>query len=127
MEIKESEDRGYACRSRWHLRSSTFPDLHGLVSDVQHDYFNRSLTFKALDAVVGGKPVVHHWVLSALKDPSREEFTVSQFDGNGNVLYDKVLTGVKLVGHKCNHNYECEGDDLMDHELTFTYDNLETK
>lgn len=114
-------------RSRWRLESNTLQDLSQYVVDVQYDYFNKSLLIKVLDAIVKGQPVVHSWILKTLLDASKEELKLIQFSGNGDELYVKTLKDIKLIGHKCNHNYECEGDDLMDHELMFTYKSLETK
>lgn len=115
-----------AAKFRWRLDSKTLPALAQYVVDVQQDYFNKSLSVTVLDAIVNGKPMVHTWILDTLLDSSNEEFTLTQFSANGDVLYRKVLQGIKLIGHKCNHNYECEGDDLVDHELLFTYDKIKT-
>jgi hypothetical protein len=120
------EEVEYSSKFRWRLESKSFPDLSKYVVDVQHDYFNKSLTATILDALIRGKPVVHGWILSVLADSSQEEFTLSQFEGNGDLLYEKKLTGIKLIGHKCHHNYECDGDDLMDHQVLFTYESQKT-
>lgn len=127
-EIKEKDHNAveFSRKFRWRLDSKTLPDLSQYVVEVQHDYFNKSLSATVLDAIVNGKPVIHSWILATLLDSSKEEFSLSQFEGNGYLLYKKVLKGIKLIGHKCNHNYECDGDDLMDHELLFTYETIKT-
>ena len=38
----------------------------------------------------------------------------------------KIIKDAKLVGHKCYHNYTCDGDDLQDHEIIFKYEFIET-
>jgi hypothetical protein len=113
-------------RSRWRVEAKTLPDLSSYVVDVQHDYFSKTVGISVLDALVKGKPIVHEWIIHTLNNPGNEVFSLHHFDANGNLLYKKVLKGVKLIGHKCNHNYDNDGDDLQDHELLFTYDNLET-
>lgn len=122
----ENEEFVTPNRSRWRIESSTLPELELYVVDAQYDYYNKTISLTVLDAIVKGTPVVHAWIMTTLVDSSKEILTVRQFSGNGDTLYSKVLTGIKLIGHKCNHNYECDGDDLMDHELMFTYKNLET-
>jgi len=113
-------------RSRWRLESKTFPELSGYVVTVQEDFFSKTIGLVALDAIVNGKPVVHEWIVKTLNNPGEEVFNLYHHDGNGNLLYRKILKGLKLIGHKCNHNYECEGDDLQDHELFFTFEELQT-
>lgn len=113
-------------RSRWKLEAKTFPDLVMYTMSVQHDYFSQTIALVVLDAIVKEKPIVHEWIVKTLNNPNEEVFSLYNHDGNGNVLYKKVLKGVKLIGHKCNHNYECDGDDLQDHELLFTYNELKT-
>ena len=116
----------YPSRFRWQLHSKTFPEFSTYVAQVRHDYLSKSVKAVALDAVVGGKPVVHDWISRSIKEIKDDELTIYQFDENGNQIYAKVLKGAKIVGHSCNHDYECDGDDLQDHELIFTYEELQT-
>lgn len=116
----------FASRSRYRLEAKSLPDLRTYVVDVQHNYFDKSVSATVLDALIKGKPVIHEWILKTLRDPNQEVLTIEQHDCNGKSLYKKVLKGVRLIGHRCNHNYECEGDDLQDHELLFIYDDLIT-
>jgi hypothetical protein len=116
----------YPVKFRWNLGSKSLPEFSSYVTNCQHDYYSKTVGAVVLDALVKGKPVVHEWIIKTLRNPDDEVLTISQFDGNGNLLYKKVMKGVKIVGHKCNYNYDCDGDDLQDHELVFTYDKLET-
>jgi hypothetical protein len=115
-----------SARSRYRLEAKSLSEFRSYVVDVIHDYYNKTVSATVLDALVKGKPVIHEWIIRTLRDPGQEVLTLEQHDANGNTLYKKVLKGVKLVGHRCNHNYECEGDDLQDHELLFMYDELVT-
>ena len=113
-------------RSRWRLEAETFQDLNRYAVSVQHDYYSKTIDVIVLDAIVGGKPIVHDWITKTLNSPGGETFTLYHHDANGNLLYKKILTEIKLIGHKSNLNYECDGDDLQDHELFFTYEEQET-
>ena len=113
-------------KSRYRLEAKTFPGLSKYVVNVKHDYFSKSVGFLAYDIMEKGKPVVHEWIIKTLERPGEEVFTLYHHDCNGNLLYKKILEGIKLIGHQCTHNYECEGADLQDHELFFTYEELKT-
>jgi hypothetical protein len=121
-----SNDTVLPARSRWRLEAKSLPELSSYTVSVQHDYYSKFIGITVLDAIVKGKPVVHEWIVKTLNNPGEEVFTLHHHDAQGNLLYKKVLKGVKLIGHKCNHNYECEGDDLQDHELFFSYEDLQT-
>lgn len=111
-------------RSRWRIESKNLPELCTYTVDIQTDYFSKSIKIVVLDALRNGKPIVHGWITKTLNSPGEEEFSISHYDGNGNLLYKKILSTIKLIGHKCYHNYTCEGDDLQDHEILFTYEEM---
>lgn len=112
-------------RSRFRVESLNLADLGSYVTDVVLDYYSKSVVLKVLDVILNGKPVVHDWIIDTLNNPGKERFIVHQHDANGNVLYKKVLKGIKLIGHVCNHDYSSEGNDLQDHELWFSYEELQ--
>ncbi len=124
--MSECENVVLPTRSRWRVQAKTFSDLCLYTVKVQCDYYSKNVSMTVLDAIVKGKPIVHEWIVATLNSPGVEVFTLHHHDANGNLLYKKLLKGIKLVGHKCNHDYECEGDDLQDHELLFSYDELQT-
>ena len=113
-------------KSRWRLESNSLKDLSLYVVDVNLDYYFKSLYFTVLDAVVSGKPIIHNWIIDKVSNSEDDVFTVTHIDGNNNTIYKKILKGVKLIGHQCNHNYDSEDEDLQDHTLTFSYEELQT-
>lgn len=128
METPNLEEKVFdvPSRFRWRLESNSLLEFKNYVVDVEYDYYTKTLKATVLDAMVKNKPVVHNWIMKVLLDSSNEELKLTLFSSNGDTLYTKLLKNIKLIGHKCNYNYECEGDDLMDHELIFTYKTLET-
>lgn len=115
-----------AARSKYLLEAESLPEFVNHVTEVKHDYFNKTVSVTVLDTVIKGIPVIHSWILKTIRESRGEVLTLQQQDADGNLLYKKVMKGVKLVGHVCKHDYSCEGDDLQDHELLFTYQDLET-
>lgn len=113
-------------RSRWKIQSKKLKDLNSYIVSVKADYFNKFFTINVLDVLVNNKPIVHNWIIELLENPTVEEFTINHHDANGNFLYKKIIKDAKLVGHKCYHNYTCDGDDLQDHEIIFKYEFIET-
>lgn len=111
-------------RSRFRVECLNLPELESCTTEVNLDYYTKSIELKVLDVIKNGKPVVHDWIIHTLNNPNKEKLTVHQHDANGNILYKKILTGIKLIGHLCNHDYACEGNDLQDHELWFSYEEL---
>jgi hypothetical protein len=111
-------------RFKFELRS--FPELSQYVTDVELDCFSKTLDLIVLDAVVDKKPIVHEWIINTLNNPGKIDFLIRQYDFEGNLLYSKLLKKMKLIGHKCNHNYGMEDNkDLQNHELMFIYNDLE--
>lgn len=115
----------FPSKSRWRLESKTFRDLTSYIVDVAYDYYSKTISLNVLDAVIKGKPVVHEWIVQILENPGEEVFTLRHHNENLHAIYRKILKGIKLIGHKCNHNYTCNHEDIQDHELLFTYETIE--
>ena len=122
---KKKMEVEYPTKSRYKLDSKNFTDLHGYVITAQEDHFTKSIYVTVLDAIVNGKPVVYNWISNTLRSPGEEVLTLTFHNDNGDVLYKKNFTGIRLMGHRSNHDYSCDHDDLQDHELKFEYKDLE--
>lgn len=112
-------------KSRFRIESQNLPDLASYTIDVDLDYYSKKILLKVLDVIRNGKPVVHEWIIDTLNNPGKEKFVLHQHDANGNDLYKKVFKNIALIGHLCNHDYSCEGNDLQDHDLWFSYEELQ--
>ena len=113
-------DTIFSRKFRWTFGSTSLPQE--FMRNVKFDYANRIIKFSYYDIVSkdGGMQAL----VWADKIPD-EDMIFTTYDGCGNPLYTLVFSGITLINHEANFDYE--SSDVATTELTIKYDNIHKK
>lgn len=94
------------------------------VNKVSVDYQNKTLSFSYYEVYEKISPFtteipIHKWGKLMEENPTKEQLTLTKYDGCGNELYKEVFSGLKVLGQKSDSAYADSDASTRDFVLSY--------